>query len=392
MRDATESVFMRTYADGFHEILKRGIINAPATLARCSLYPPEDERVPKALHQVYAPKDARKPSFDMVCCINSALVDLLTTLNDTDMTRGAFIDQNLMVVITEDVDVTFLNHADLTDKDGKSIRRQYNMYHRNLDVCRTISSISQNEATGDELIANKPDQPENNEDNKRKVMGSVAAKLMTELSVRAPHVIVANEVFCRVCARNKELWPFFLTGCANCPKCKRNMPVYVEPLSGYGFTPGVRKDLERWAKRFNTEPPPMNMTEFEKYMVEFKINFKEMARQATHEQTRTQSIAGALRQAEEAATHHLFRTCWRVVGNSKVNRVKPHVPLDIDAFIETGANPHVGTPKRVREDPGFQPVQWHWDLDFRRRLRSTDEELQAGWPTFDESVSASRLC
>ena len=45
--------------------------------------------------------------------------------------------------------------------------------------------MSQNEAAGDELIASKPDQPESDEDNKRKVMGSVAAKLMTELSVRA---------------------------------------------------------------------------------------------------------------------------------------------------------------------------------------------------------------
>ena len=169
------------------------------------------------------------------------------------------------------------------------------------------------------------------------------------------------------------------------------MPVYVEPLSGYGFTPGVRTDLEMMAKRYNTEPPPMNMTEYEKYMVEYKINTKEMARQVRMDTSRTQSIASALRQAAEAATHHRFRTYWRVMGNTKVKRNKPNIELDIDGFIESGANPHVGTPKRVRETPGFQPVKWHWDVAYRRRLRSTDEELLAGWPTFDECVTASQL-
>ena len=92
---------------------------------------------------------------------------------------------------------------------------------------------------------------------------------MAELNVKAPISLVANEVFCRVCAHNKEPWPFFLTGCTECPRCKRNMPVYVEPLSGYGFTPGVRTDSELMAKRYKTEPPPMNLTEYDQYMADF---------------------------------------------------------------------------------------------------------------------------
>ena len=36
----------------------------------------------------------------MVYCINGTFIDLMTQLNYADMTRGAFVDQNLMVINT----------------------------------------------------------------------------------------------------------------------------------------------------------------------------------------------------------------------------------------------------------------------------------------------------
>ena len=170
------------------------------------------------------------------------------------------------------------------------------------------------------------------------------------------------------------------------------MPVYIEPLSGYGFTPGVRTDLETTAERFQTEPPPMNLTEYERYMNEFKVNVKDMARQAIMTQSRSQSMAKAVRNAAESAVHHRFRTYWRVRSSTKVGNVKPHVELDVDDFLDSGANPYFGTPQRVRDDPNWKPVLWHWDPMYRRRLRSEWEELDAGWPSYDECFASCQLC
>ena len=119
VRDATESIFVRAYADEFADALKRGAIMADNKLAKCSLYPPCDDRIPPAQHRMYYP-NVSEPPCDMVYCINGAFIDLMTQLNYKDMKRGAFVDQNMMVVITEEIDLTSLNHADLTDGAGQS--------------------------------------------------------------------------------------------------------------------------------------------------------------------------------------------------------------------------------------------------------------------------------
>lgn len=59
------------------------------------------------------------------------------------------VDQNLMVIITEDIDTTHLNHADLTDKDGTPVHRQYNVLLRNLSVIRTVRRKSREDEDTD---------------------------------------------------------------------------------------------------------------------------------------------------------------------------------------------------------------------------------------------------
>ena len=68
-------------------------------------------------------------------------------MNEVEETEGMFIDQNGMVFITGDVDTLHMNHADITDPDGTSVRRQCNMYLRNSPVqtvvCRTTLDSGQ---------------------------------------------------------------------------------------------------------------------------------------------------------------------------------------------------------------------------------------------------------
>ena len=140
VRDCCDSLFVRAHADKLAEMQSRGMINDPRVLTIASLYPPEDKRYRVEFDEKYILRE-HQGTPDLFCCINGEAVSEAECMNEVDETEGMFIDQNGMIFSTGDIDRVLMNHAVITDLERTSVRRQCNMYLRNLPVqtvvCRT---------------------------------------------------------------------------------------------------------------------------------------------------------------------------------------------------------------------------------------------------------------